>query len=282
MKICKLHLNFAGYCLAKARHAVKGDPKKDIQFRALFGLIEHPELGWILFDTGYSRRFYEATRRFPNKLYAEMTKVFVEEKDELKMQLKQAGINADDIQHIIISHFHADHIGGLRDFKNAKFYCSRSAWKQVQSISNLMAFSKGILKALIPHDFELRATFIEDVARPIDDPILGSSYDVFGDNSIVAFHLPGHAAGQIGIKLQTRHQTYVLAADACWDKRAYINLALPSPVVKLFFDSWKEYKQSIFKLKAYHIKFPEHIIVPSHCFSSYRDLVSSNINMHDL
>jgi glyoxylase-like metal-dependent hydrolase (beta-lactamase superfamily II) len=279
MKNCKLHLNFAGYCLAKASHAIKGAPSKDIQFRALFGLIQHPEMGWVLFDTGYSRRFYNATKFFPNKLYALITKVYITENDELKMQLHQAGISANDIKHIIISHFHADHIGGLKDFKNARFYCSKIAWKQVENISNFMAFSKGILKELIPDDFLQRVQFIEDSTCLINDKILGDCWDLFADNSIITFNIPGHAAGQIGIKLQTHKQTYLLAADACWDRKAYTHNALPSPIVKLFFDSWTDYKASILKLQTYHKQHPNHIIVPSHCFTSYELLVSNQINL---
>ena len=282
MKACKLYLNYAGYCLAKASHAVKGDPAKDIQFKSLFGLIQHPDKGWILFDTGYTRRFYNATQFYPNKLYALITKVSVEEKDEVKMQLKQAGIEADDIRYIIISHFHADHIGGLKDFKNARFYCSRKAWQQVQHVSNLMAFSKGILKSLIPENFNERVNFIEDAVIRIDDPIFGEYIDIFGDQSLLAYHVPGHAAGQIGVKLKTEKQTYLLAADACWDKRAFTKLDMPSPIVKLFFDSWNDYIQSIQKLKKYHESFPDHLIIPSHCFETYKTMVSSTIDMHVL
>jgi glyoxylase-like metal-dependent hydrolase (beta-lactamase superfamily II) len=279
MKICRLYLNCAGYCLAKASHAVKGDPTKDIRFRALFGLILHPDLGWVLFDTGYTRKFYRATRFFPNKLYAILTKVFVEEKDELQFQLQQAGILPDEVKHVIISHFHADHIGGLKDFKNARFYCSNMAWQQAKSVSNFLAFSKGLLKDLIPDDFAQRVSFIEESIVVINDDIFGKYYDIFGDHSILAFNMPGHAAGQVGIKLKTHKQTYMLVADACWDKRSYKHHALPSPIVKLFFDSWSDYKTSILKLKNYHELNPEHIIVPSHCYDSYQNLISNTIDL---
>lgn len=139
---CKLYLNYAGYCLAKANHAVKGEIQRDIQFKALYGLIEHPVIGWILFDSGYTRRFYDATSNWPNKIYALATKVNVEEQDEIKYQLQKAGISPNEVNHIIISHFHADHIGGLRDFPNAKFYCSRSAWQQVLNISDFLHFQR--------------------------------------------------------------------------------------------------------------------------------------------
>ncbi len=264
--------------MAKASHAVKGDPNSDIAFRAMFGLIHHPEMGWILFDTGYTRRFYHATRFFPNKLYALITRVFIREEDELKSQLLRAGIRPEDIRHIIISHFHADHIGGLKDFPEARFYCSESAWYQVKRMPALLAFSKGILLHLIPEDFEKRVVFIDQAAACRQDDLLGSVYDLFGDASVLVFPVPGHAAGQVGIKLQTEKNTCLLVADACWDRRAYQQLALPHPVVKLFFDSWADYKEGILRLRKYHLAFPDHLIIPSHCYSSYEHILSPDLS----
>ena len=36
--------------------------------------------------------------------------------NEIKNQLKSLGLETSDIKHIIISHFHADHIGGIKRF----------------------------------------------------------------------------------------------------------------------------------------------------------------------
>ncbi|TVQ18076.1 MAG: MBL fold metallo-hydrolase [Bacteroidetes bacterium] len=282
MKNCKLYLNIAGYCMAKGSHAVKGESPKDIPFKALFGLIQHPEKGWILFDTGYTRRFYNATRFFPNKMYALTTRVLVDEKDEIKSQIENAGIHCDDIRHVIISHFHADHIGGLKDFSNATFYCSQTAWDQVKQMSNFMAFSKGILKGLIPEDFESRLKFVEEAGSKIPDAVFGHAHDLFNDNSILVYNLPGHAAGQIGIALQTQTRKYFLIADACWDERAYLEMKLPHPIVRLVFHSWKEYVATVSKIQRYHELFPDVWIVPAHCSASTDKVIRSNIDLNVL
>ncbi len=277
MNKVKLHLNYAGYCLSNAKHVVKDDKSKLIKFNALFALILHPTKGYVLFDTGYTERFFDATKSFPNKIYALATKVNLNKSEEVISQLESHGISTDDINHVIISHFHADHIGGLKDFKKAKFYCTKKSYNQVTSISDYFAFSKGILKQLIPSDFNDRVCFIENNSSLVNDNIFGHAYDLFNDGSIKVYNLPGHAAGQIGIHIQTIKKDYFLLADACWDKRAIYNDKYPSKIVKLFFDSWNDYMSSLNKIKQYNNQFPKTILVPTHCSKTTDDLVSNKI-----
>ncbi len=282
MNEVKLYLNYAGYCIADARHAVKGEKKRLIKFKALYALILHPLYGYILFDTGYTNRFFDATKNYPNKIYALTTKVKLKKSEEVKAQLKSHGISSNEIKHIIISHFHADHIGGLKDFNNAKFYCTKKSFNQVKSISNFFAFSKGILKKLIPEDFEERVCFIEDVSKLKEDNIFNKAYDLFGDKSINIYNLPGHAAGQIGILIKTKIKNYFLLADACWDIRAITEEKTPNKIVKLFFDSWSDYISSLNKLRKFNKKFPQTIMIPTHCSKTTENLVSDKIDFNVL
>lgn len=277
MKEVKLSLQYAGYCLAKESHAIKGGQKKEIKFHALFGLIQHPEKGWVLYDTGYTERFHEATRKYPNKIYAKMTKVFIRPEEEVIAQIRAIGIEPEEIQHVIITHFHGDHTAGLKDFPNATFYCSQKAFTQLENVSDFWAFSKGILKDFIPSDFNNRVQIIEEVAQKQEDIIFGHRYDLWGDDSIYTVDLPGHAAGQIGIQVQTNKHQYFLIADACWLKKSYTDLVLPSPIVKLFFDSWKDFKNSLTNVHLYHQANPDVIIIPTHCEESTRNLVSTTL-----
>ena len=282
MKEVKLFLGYAGFCYAKESHTIKGGKNIPVKFHALFGLIQHPVQGWILFDTGYSTQFYEITKSYPDKLYSKITKVMVSAEDEIKSQLKQFNLSPSDIRHIIISHFHADHIGGLKDFSNALFYCSKPAYRQMNGISSFFGFTKGILKDLIPEDFNSRVRFIEDVATPVTDELFGTRYDLFNDTSMFIYDLPGHAAGQIGLQLKTNQHSYFLIADACWNRLSYKNLTLPPSFVRLLFDSWKDFKESLQKVHAFHAKYPEIIIVPSHCSATTTSLVSGKYEIDAL
>lgn len=278
MKKVKLYLNYAGHCLANENDAIKGGRKKKIKFHALWGLINHPSHGYILFDTGYTSRFYKATQNYPNKLYAQVTKVSIPPEEEIKQQLIKHGINANEIKHVIISHFHADHVGGLMDFPNASIYCSKKAYDQVISIPRFAAFSKGILKDLIPADILERIVFVDENCEKVTDSILGEKFDLFGDDSLHLVPLPGHAAGQLGLILETDNHPYFLIADAAWFYKSVNAYILPNQIVRLFFYSWKDFKNSLLKLNKFHQTNKGVIIIPSHCSETTDQLVNDKIN----
>lgn len=282
MSKVKLFLGRAGYCIAKSSHAVKGEPSKDIRFPALFALMFHPQMGYILFDTGYTQRFYKATRNWPNKLYAVITKVKIEAHETVLEQLLKMGLSADDIKVIVLSHFHADHIGGLLDFPHASIYCSQQSFDHTMQLPRSIAFSKGVLKSLIPKDISCRVRIIEESCNSFQDPLFGKAFDLFGDGSVISYALPGHAAGQIGILVQTEKKQYFLVADACWDQRAYKHDQLPHPIVRLMFHSWSSYCHTIHKLKQFHQLNPDVYIIPSHCSESINAIMPEASVLHEI
>ena len=129
---------------------------------------------------------------------------------------------------------------------------------------------------------EARTKIIEEIATPKPDKILGTKYDLFNDDTIHMIDLPGHGAGQMGVLLETAKKQYFLAADSVWLKKSYEEMILPNSIVRLFFHSWSDYKQSLKKVHDYHIAFPETVIVPTHCSASTDPLVTRKITMDEL
>tara|TARA_B100000767_G_scaffold7800_1_gene7736 strand:- start:2364 stop:3191 length:828 start_codon:yes stop_codon:yes gene_type:complete len=267
----KFKLESAGYCEAKQSYVLKGTSGKTIKFYATYGHIEHPIYGHILFDSGYTRRFYEVTKKLPFKLYAKLTKVFVTEKEEAINMLKKKGIDSHEIKFIIISHFHADHIGGLKDFPKAKFICSEDAYNDIRNKKGVLALKKGFIPALMPKDFQARTQLLcfKNKTKKIEG--LGKVIDIFEDGSILICQLDGHAKGQIGAIINAEKKIFLIS-DAAWLKENYANLHLPSHSVRLFFDSWRDFKNSLNRVHKYSKAYPETVIIPCHCEQTYLKL----------
>ena len=261
----KFELRSSGYCTSLKNHAIAGAEKETIRFYATWAYIYHPDKGHILFDTGYSKRFYKATEKFPASIYGKMTPTYIEENEEAWFQLKQKGINPEDINYIIISHYHADHIAGLKDFPNATFISGKSAYQDVKNKSGIAAVRRAFLPELLPYDFESRLQLVNITLGKKNDDHLGRMFDLFDDGTILLCDLTGHAKGQLGALLRTENGKVLLAADAAWLKENYQEMRLPTQMVRLFFDNWSDYKVSLKKVHDFSLANSEVVIVPCHC-----------------
>lgn len=260
----RLTMRNSGLCWAKAHHTMKGAPKTDIRFYATWAELSHPSEGTVLFDTGYTSRFHAATARFPNSIYARMTKVEIEASEEAIAQ-----VNGPDVRHILLSHLHADHIGGLRDFPDAQCWASAGCKQEFASLPRWRGFAKGLLHDLMPENWLSTCRTFESCPA-VDHPELGAGWDIFGDGSIVMFPFPGHAAGQHGALVQTvNHGPVLLAADAIWNAKAITEDRTPHPIVRLFFDDWQAYHQTLATLRSFQKANPDTPILGTHCPNTY-------------
>ncbi|AFY84864.1 MBL fold metallo-hydrolase [Oscillatoria acuminata] len=268
-----------GSCTHPEAIVIRDGQWKSALFPSVFALILHPSGGAILYDTGYSQRFFQETRRFPLRLYALTTPVSVPPEESALTQLQEQGISPTAVKSIIISHFHADHIGGLRDFSDARFVCLKSAYAAVKNKQGFGALKAGFLAGLLPSNFEERAVFVENkpqVALPPQYAPFESGFDLFGDGSLLAVELPGHATGQLGLFLtHENQQSYFLIADACWMSRAYQELVMPHAIANLIFANSQDYQTTLKKIHQLHKHNAELKIIPTHCQETWAMLQSS-------
>lgn len=264
----KIKFFSAGYCTHPEKIAIKGGCSKSVKFYATFALIQHPQFGYILFDTGYSERFYTETRHFPFNIYAKITPVYFKEENSAAFQLRLSGINPDDIKLIILSHFHADHIGGVKDFPNTEFLCFKSAYEEIKGKKSLAALKKGFLPGLLPADFELRLKFADSINKiniSEDYSPFETGFDVFDDRSLIAVDVSGHSKGQLGLIINTDNNVCFLIGDACWRSRSYREFVLPHPLATLLLGNKQKYMSTLKKIYELHKKRPDIKIIPSHC-----------------
>ncbi|MBT3423493.1 MAG: MBL fold metallo-hydrolase [Bacteroidetes bacterium] len=259
----QIKLFSSGFCTANKKHVFPNESSEKIKFCATWALIQHPEFGNILFDTGYSSRFFSATKSFPNRIYRWVTPVFHQENESCMNQLKSIGINAEDIQHIVISHFHADHIAGLHDFPISKFWCSQLALDFALSRNNFSGVLNGVLKPLIPNDISNRAAFPE---KEFEKTKIAKLRAWKWTEDMFFIDLPGHYKGQLGLFLKdTNLGDVLLCADAAWARKTVQEKIYPSKIVSLFIDNYSKLTQTIDQLNEFHLQHPDVLIIPTHC-----------------
>ena len=253
----------SGYCTANNRIVHPEQRSGKIRFYATWALIEHPSLGRIVFDSGYSNGFFTATRSLPSRLYRWVTPVTFKEEQSCLNQLKRVNLEPEDISHLVTSHFHADHIGGLKDFPKVTYWCSEQALDHALDKTNLNGVFRGILPPLIPRDIKNRSRFPEKEFPPVNLAPFNSwkwAEDVY------FIDLPGHARGQIGLLVRnTSIGDVFLCADGAWTRRSVEERIYPAPVIKVFVDNYRILRQTIDKLNQFHTNNPEVLILPAHC-----------------
>jgi glyoxylase-like metal-dependent hydrolase (beta-lactamase superfamily II) len=267
------HILDTGYCLAREKYILQGGAWRMIACHSLVALLHHPEHGWLLWDTGYAPRMLEVTRRLPFALYRMATPLRLKAELAVVAQLPRLGLQASDIRHVVISHFHADHIAGLRDFPAAAYIASQRAYSDIASRQGLSALSRAFLPALLPEQFERQATLLPPFQdKPL--PALGATHDLFHDGSLLLVELPGHACGQIGLLACTTRGRILFAADGCWMRRALRENRPPSRLTNLFVDDPILVRATLQRLHDFARTQPDVTIIPSHCPEAFASEVS--------
>jgi glyoxylase-like metal-dependent hydrolase (beta-lactamase superfamily II) len=264
-----------GHCRHLECIAARGGDFKMIDFPALCGLIRHPQWGWILFDTGYSEHFYHATEHLPQSLYRIALPITLSENEKLLVQLHAMGISAEDINLVIISHYHGDHIAGLKDFPNARFIASRKDTNAIQQLVNKpwRATLQGILPGLLPTDYFKRLSYADDYkikALPKWMQPFSEGFDILGDASLLLITLAGHSQDMLGLLItNAAGRPVFMAADACWSLNACKEGRLPAALARIATDNSRKYQSTFISLGELARREPSLAILPSHCTHSW-------------
>lgn len=182
----KLYLFQCGTIRTK-KHLLTGGPVTDELFEVPvpFFLIVHPR-GNVLFDTG------QPLSAIAEAATGDYIPVMTDA-DYVAMQLGKVGLNPGDISHIVLSHRHGDHAGGLEAFRDAECFLQAAE----------LNYGDG-------QNF---------IARyPLRWRLLNGDHDVFDDGGLVKIVLtPGHTPGHQSLLLKLdRWGDVLLAADSVY------------------------------------------------------------------
>ena len=165
------------------------DADKRAKLPHLAYLIDHPK-GKVLVDLGQS---YEM--RDENTV--------MEPTDSVVHQLSLLGYRPEDIDYVVLTHMHLDHVGYMNEFKNATFIVRKEELKAAWWPE---ACEGGYVWPLF------KDTRFFKYIQPAD----GEDYDIFMDGSIVLFDTQGHSRGHQSVALNLPESgKLVIVGDAC-------------------------------------------------------------------
>lgn len=187
-----------GWCAQLGRLVSQRGALRPVRLRATVALLEHPTQGRILVDTGYAPRVRAASPL----LYRALLPFGTSEATAARSQVE------GPVSHVILTHLHPDHVGGLLDFPEATLHLHADC----RTLVGDSAFWDGIFEELLPADLDARARWVHGFQG---DPL--PVVDLLGDGTVLGVDLPGHCAGHMGVLVHMASGGRVLlAGDAAW------------------------------------------------------------------
>lgn len=156
--------------------------------------------GWTLIDTGNGAHRFETTGRMPANLAA-------------------AGIGPEDVETILISHFHPDHINGLRTAAGAPAYPKAQVKVPAREWAFWMENDGGRSS-----ERELRGHFenAERVLRGLEDQITSFEWDSEVVPGIRALASVGHTPGHTSFMISSGPERLFVLGDAINQPALYV------------------------------------------------------------
>jgi len=243
----------AGSMSSSAAFAFRGGAFSDERVFSMGGvLVEHPQ-GRLLFDTGFGRNARTHIEGIPWLMRATTT---FELGTPIADQLRASGFDVSTLSGVVPTHVHWDHISGVPDFPGVPIWLPRAEHDFIASGGRAS---------------ELMRSFGKLEVRPYDFPhgaYLGypSSFDVFGDASVVLVQAGGHTPGSIiAFITEPSGRKLALIGDLAWQQEGIEQPTERPWVSRMIVDFDAErVREEVAHVHRIQRLIPELIVVPAH------------------
>jgi glyoxylase-like metal-dependent hydrolase (beta-lactamase superfamily II) len=180
-----------------------GGGLRGVRMPATVAVLERPD-GLVLIDCGWSRTTCAWPHRDPGRAKSFFMGLDVKPEDAIASQLLSLEYAPGDVKHVIATHLHVDHVGGLVDFPKATLHCTQTEWDGAMK-SKRTGFDK---RTFLHPDVKKHTLHTESALG------FSRSHDLFGDGTVLLLDACGHTAGSMAVAVKHTQGWCVHAGDA--------------------------------------------------------------------
>ncbi len=221
-------------------------------------LIRHPQ-ATFLYDTGLCSSISSYLASMPWVFRGTLARMRFEQ--SIADHFHQRHLQPDDLDFILLSHLHWDHVAGLPDLPGVDLRVNsiEYEWFQLTQTRNRRLYHL-VCRLLSDH---MLTPF--DCVGPAYEGFR-SSHDLFGDGSIILVPLPGHTPGNLGMFINRSNGSRLfLLGDACWFSQHYHRPATMYPLLWSFVTSDDaSARQTLRQLHYFARQHPEVALIGMH------------------
>lgn len=232
-------------------------------------LLVESDAGLVLIDTGFGTRDCDDPGRFGH-IRRRLIRPRLDHDETAIRQIERLGFQSSDVRHIVVTHFDADHIGGLADFPDARVHVTATeAFAAMRSTSfhNRIRFRPQQWAhgpKLVEHDVDGEAWRGFAAAKELTE--IGPGF--------VLISLPGHTEGHACVAVDAGHRWLLHGGDSFYHPGT-IGDSLPTPKLtalleKLVASDRKKVRQNHARLtELYRGGHPDLMMLCSHDTALY-------------
>lgn len=180
-------------------------------------LIEHPK-GKILVDTGWHTDVRYNQYELLGKFHYQINQAFLPKGEAVDEQLAALGVKPSDLDYVLLTHLHSDHVLGVKLVKDAKkILCSdielETALGEFRS-----RYEPEMWEGVGLQTFPLEQTGYGPH---------GLSYDLFGDGSVKLVCTAGHTMGSCAVEINNNGKFVIITGDCAYAPKSWEKMVRP-------------------------------------------------------